>query len=252
MTVRKTVLALLLTAATLVLGGGIALAQDIACGGGPCEGTETSDSINGSFLPDVIFAKGGFDFAGGFGGDDEVHGGASGDQLTGGEGDDRVFGEGGRDKMSGNLGNDQLFGGAEADFMTGDDGDDVLRGGAGSESSGVNAGLFGGAGDDRVFGGPGDDGMHGNEGSDRLFGEDGDDRIDAVTLETPGSRDTVECGPGFDRVVANANDVVADDCEQVRRVANAQRPSAEAIRAAEAERARLGEAFLARQRAAEE
>ena len=46
-----------------------------------------------------------------------------------------------------------------------------------------------------------------------LAGGDGDDRISAVDGET----DRISCGPGHDTVIADADDVVARDCESVRR-----------------------------------
>lgn len=50
-----------------------------------------------------------------------------------------------------------------------------------------------------------------------------EDEIQAAADETAGSKDTVTCGTGVDEVVANNNnDVVADNCENVTRVPNAQ------------------------------
>ncbi len=55
--------------------------------------------------------------------------------------------------------------------------------------------------------------MFGNQDSDRLEGGDGDDRISAVD----GRVDRISCGAGRDVVLADADDVVARDCESVRR-----------------------------------
>ena len=73
--------------------------------------------------------------------------------------------------------------------------------------------LEGGYGRDTVDGGPGDDRVFGNQGRDALAGGDGDDRISAVD----GAVDRISCGPGRDTVIADADDVVARDCEAVRR-----------------------------------
>lgn len=66
--------------------------------------------------------------------------------------------------------------------------------------------MFGDEGDDELSGGDGNDAMRANEGNDRFFGNEGDDFIDAADGESPGSRDTVDCGPGDDSAIANRND----------------------------------------------
>ena len=48
--------------------------------------------------------------------------------------------------------------------------------------------------------------------TDTLNGDEGDDRI----LVRDGQHDVVNCGPGFDRVIADTTDAVAADCEVVR------------------------------------
>lgn len=58
------------------------------------------------------------------------------------------------------------------------------------------------AGDDELYGGPGDDVM---------IGGAGDDFIEAAG----GGRDHVSCGPGEDLVNADAEDVIAANCETV-------------------------------------
>jgi hypothetical protein len=49
---------------------------------------------------------------------------------------------------------------------------------------------------------------------DVLSGGDGDDIL--IGNHVPAVKDTVSCGGGFDRVLADRKDVVADDCERVR------------------------------------
>ena len=48
---------------------------------------------------------------------------------------------------------------------------------------------------------------------DLLSGGDGDDIL--VGNHVPAVKDTVLCGDGFDRVLADVKDVVVDDCEKV-------------------------------------
>ncbi len=102
-------------------------------------------------------------------------------------------------------------------------GADDLRAGSGSET------LDGGAGPDRIEGGFGDDTLTGGSGRDELHGDAtsaqcggngqsctypfGNDTINA----RDGEVDTIDCGVGQDRVVADAADVVAADCETVER-----------------------------------
>jgi len=58
--------------------------------------------------------------------------------------------------------------------------------------------------------------MDGEQGPDRYFGGAGADEIDAVSNDTEGSRDVIDCGGGKDTVFANGeDDKVADNCEIV-------------------------------------
>ncbi len=85
-----------------------------------------------------------------------------------------------------------------ANTLTGTAGPDVLRG------------L---GGDDRLFGGRGNDRLDGGRGKDVLSGGAGDDTI----LARDKTRDVISCGSGRDLVTADRIDVVARDCETVRR-----------------------------------
>jgi len=100
----------------------------------------------------------------------------------------------------------RLVGTAGNDTLTGYSFDDVIVGGAGADL------VFGGYGNDTITGGPGSDVVHGDSvtGSIAAYGNDVIDVRD-------GEMDDVTCGVGADRVVADANDVVAPDCETVER-----------------------------------
>jgi Ca2+-binding RTX toxin-like protein len=105
--------------------------------------------------------------------------------------------------------------------LIGNGGDDELRAGDGADR------IDGGPGADRLDGGFGDDTIVGGPGGDQisadLAGGDcgplwckypyGNDVVDA----RDGEADSVTCGAGEDRVVADAADTVAGDCEQVDR-----------------------------------
>jgi hypothetical protein len=66
---------------------------------------------------------------------------------------------------------------------------------------------------DLIDGRGGDDRIVGGGGNDRITGGTGDDTI----VSKDRYRDTVRCGPGRDRVVADYRDRVGRDCERVRR-----------------------------------
>ncbi|QEC49343.1 calcium-binding protein [Baekduia soli] len=102
------------------------------------------------------------------------------DVLVGGPGRDRILGRGGADRIRGRAG---------ADILNGGPGNDV---------------VFGDAGNDLIIGGPGQDTLLGGAGNDVIRARDG-------------FADTISCGAGRDRVIADALDVVAGDCEVVRR-----------------------------------
>lgn len=55
---------------------------------------------------------------------------------------------------------------------------------------------------------------------DQIYGGAGDDFLDSVSLPYPETLpvDVVRCGPGSDRVVADPQEEVGEDCESVRRV----------------------------------
>jgi Ca2+-binding RTX toxin-like protein len=103
-----------------------------------------------------------------------------------------------------------LVGTSRAEYLAGGGFDDVIRGMGGNDT------IPGGAGDDRLDGGDGNDVITGGSGADRLFGGPGSDTIYAAD----GERDTVDCGAGRDRVVADPFDKVVN-CEVV-----ASRPTA--------------------------
>lgn len=133
--------------------------------------------------------------------------------AEGGAGGERIVGTAGPDDLRGTRGEDVLRGG---------DGDDNLQGFVGADL------LVAGAGADEVYGGPGDDALYAAyddvlvsqtpnapASHDFLYGGEGDDFVDAA--DAAGVSDAVYCGPGNDLVEADAEDFVADDCEEVVR-----------------------------------
>jgi len=107
-----------------------------------------------------------------------------------------------------------VLGGSGNDFVTGDNGSHNIVGEEGMDL------VDGGRGSDREQGGDGPallvGGPFGDTSKDdTLSGRDGDDAF--FVDNGPATRDKVSCGSGFDRVAADTKDVVAPDCEQVRR-----------------------------------
>lgn len=107
--------------------------------------------------------------------------------------------------------------------LSGMGGDDELRGGDGADT------IDGGSGDDLIDGGYGDDTITGGPGRDRISADQMTGECSPLWCKYPygndvifardGEVDSITCGAGTDRVVADANDVVAPDCETVERPA---------------------------------
>ena len=98
-------------------------------------------------------------------------------------------------KITGTSKNDYLAGGGGPDIIKGLGGNDTIMGGGGNDY------LYGGDGNDVIDGGPGADHIYGGKGSDTIFAADG-------------QRDWIDCGPGVDKAVVDAIDVVKN-CESI-------------------------------------
>ncbi len=117
--------------------------------------------------------------------------------VKGTPGPDVIVGDLGPNQIDGAGGNDTICGGAGADVVKGGSGDDVLRGQSGR---------------DRVSGGIGNDDLADKLGHDWLAGGMGNDRIDT----TNGNHNTIDCGPGRDRLKRDRGDQF-ERCEHVSR-----------------------------------
>ena len=138
-------------------------------------------------------------------GNDGVAGGLGSDNVLGGKGNDFVFGDKGSDRaVVGGKGWDLIDGGPGSDSALGGEGRDLIDGGTGTDR------MLGGGGGDEIVDGELDEASK----DDVLSGADGNDIL--VADHVPAVRDIVSCGGGFDRVLADRKDVVADDCERVR------------------------------------
>jgi Ca2+-binding RTX toxin-like protein len=147
-------------------------------------------------------------------------GGPGPNTLRGTNGADNLLGEGGNDRIFGLRGNDNLIGGSGKDLLVG--GNEHFR------FLGGDKNLVGGSGNDWVLGGLGSDNLLGGGGNDFLdngpfifhessrdvfSGGSGNDVLEVIN--TTAATDIVTCGSGFDRVLADRKDVVANDCERV-------------------------------------
>lgn len=107
----------------------------------------------------------------------------------------------------------RLVGSPGADVLTGFDFDDVIQAGAGDDQ------VIGSYGNDTIDPGPGRDTVNADTATACNFFECrppyGNDTVDA----RDGEVDQIACGVGQDRVLADAADVVAPDCETVERAA---------------------------------
>ena len=157
-------------------------------------GTSAGDTRSGTRGTDIMF---------GLAGNDTLRGGLAADCLSGAAGNDRLFGGSGRDYVYGGSGNDRIGGDSGNDDLRGQDGNDRITGSTGA---------------DRLDGGAGADHLSDFSGRDRFSGGAGNDRIEARDRFNRGVADSVRCGSGgFDVAIVDARDIVARDCERVRR-----------------------------------
>jgi hypothetical protein len=124
--------------------------------------------------------------------------------------DCRVFGTPRADRLLGTRERDLIWGRAGNDFIDASPGNPKVLWGPRLDHNFVD----GGAGNDRILGRSGQDVLIGGPGRDMVSGGGQDDRI----LVRDGEIDVVRCSWGnADTVIADRSDVVAADCERVRR-----------------------------------
>ena len=169
---------------------------------------------SGVALAATFYGTPGDDTVYGTSGNDYADTGYGNDVIDLGYGDDDAIGGYDDDRLLGGYGVDNLVGGADADRLQGGANDDDVFGGTGDDPD-----VDGGSGNDRVEGGDGRDYVQGYTGVDTLVGGSGDDKILArEPTGTDAAKDTVDCGGGFDRAIADPLDAVEADCESVTRI----------------------------------
>jgi Ca2+-binding RTX toxin-like protein len=132
---------------------------------------------------------------------------ADGETLNGTPQSDVIFGRMGSDTLNGADGDDCLYGEEGDDELSGGSDDDIVGGGSGDDE------ISGGGGSDTLVGNSGDDEINGGNSGDSISAGTGDD----IVFARDGVRDTINCGPGRDRVTADRSDSVARNCERVAR-----------------------------------
>jgi Ca2+-binding RTX toxin-like protein len=141
-------------------------------------------------------------------------------------GPDTLRGTNGADNLLGKGGNDELFGLAGRDNLLGGTGKDIVLGGNEEATGRGDDSLVGGSGNDAIIGAQGSDNKLGEEGNDFLVdGNEPHPKIDTISggdgndvflvWNRPAGKDVVTCGDGFDRVMADRDDMLAPDCEEV-------------------------------------
>ena len=225
-------------------------------------GGEGDDRLDGGDGPEKLQGGAGNDRLSGGAGDDWLAGEAGADVLHGGRGIDTVYYDsssegvvvtlsGLRDdgprtgvkdvlgsdieNVYGSMHDDDISGTAGKNELLGKDGRDSLRGLAGADDLGIKGGTGssadGGNGPDRIEA-ESNSALAGEPQTDYIDGGNGNDSVDVFN----GSPDSVQCGPGIDRVSADDLDVVRADCERVTVHAAAAVASDQRLNAA-----RLGE-----------
>lgn len=111
----RTIISLTSVCTSVLLACGIALAADVPCGGGYCEGTTGDDKMSGSTSGDQMYGIG------------------ANDTMYGGDGADSMWGDWHQVIDPGEPGSDTMYGGNGPDRLQGDERTDTLKGGRGND-----------------------------------------------------------------------------------------------------------------------
>ena len=163
------------------------------------EGTEASETINGSSGDDIIFAYGGDDKINGKGGNDIVCAGPGNDTINLEDGDDIVDTGGGDDKVNAEGGDNTVFAPAGNNIINGGNGVDTVLAGPGNDTANTKGG------DDVVDLGDGDNTANTSSGNDLVITGAGDDVLNLGSGDDSGT-----AGAGDDRINAGGGTDVAD------------------------------------------
>jgi hypothetical protein len=179
--------------------------------GSSLNGGAGDDRLTGTDQTDVLTGGPGQDTISAGAGNDTIEDGGDGpehDVIDGGAGTDLLAYDARKDALDVSLtppasNEDQITG---VENLRGGDGNDLLFGSAGPNT------IDGGAGNDTIYGGAGNDILSGGLGSDIVIGGAGNDNLDPGDAKVPNS---VDCGPGTDKVEASATARLDASCEFV-------------------------------------
>ena len=237
--VRRLILVMAAMGAAMLVVSGFAYALSVQCDGtgdknpdpGECRGTDQNDVITGTALRDQILALGGLDVVNARSGEDSVDGGRGRDDISGGLGGDGLQGGAGPDDIQGGRGTTDASSAPHGFSCNINDPDTGIHGSTGGIQvllgNNGNDDLDGGIDNDYLSGAAGRNDLSGNGGDDclnlsgdeneRASAGDGDDLIfaDDSYFGADSNADDIFCGAGIDTVLADAEDRVAADCEDV-------------------------------------
>lgn len=166
------------------------------------EGTDRSETINGTSGHDIIFA---------YGGNDEINASSGNDIICAGEGDDVIVGDSGSDMVDSGPGNDTVYGGSGGDTVLAAWGNNTVVGGSGNDT------VITGQGDDTVHAGSGNDVVDVGDGINTVNAGSGGDDVtggaDADVFNLGSGNDVAESGAGDDRINAGSGNDHVDGGE---------------------------------------
>jgi Ca2+-binding RTX toxin-like protein len=156
-------------------------------------------SITGTIYGDLLYGTGYADWISGLTGNDELYGGAGGDDVIVAGPESPVAGFSDNDVVYG----DTFRGGSTNDVIYGGYGDDILYGDSYEGGGGGNDIIYGGLGNDQLVGGDGNDNLDGGFGNDLLAGGAGNDRLNGygTTVTNDSQFDRLIGGRGSDKFV---------------------------------------------------
>jgi Ca2+-binding RTX toxin-like protein len=196
------------------------------------EGTNSSETLDGTAQVDYIRGNNGNDVINGYEANDNLRGGGGNDTINGGDGDDYIRDNSGTNILNGDAGDDYLYlrgggtmNGGEGDdylgkywaggYFDGGDGNDTIQ--SGRHGAGTST-IYGGAGDDEInintdgagndpgliYAEEGNDTVNANQAPDTIYGGDGNDELNAGgntdTVYGDAGDDTLNGGDGNDEL----------------------------------------------------
>lgn len=138
---RRATILLAVMGLAILLSAGAALAANVRCDGGVCQGTARADTMTGSQRVDRMYGGGDNDIMYGNRENDVMFGGIGFDSMNGGYGDDTMYGQAQNDTMRGGPAHDRMYGGPGRDALFGENGADYIVAAGDGETDSISCGL---------------------------------------------------------------------------------------------------------------